>query len=432
MIKQEPVKIFFTRFFLALCGIMVSLVALESGLRLVGWIYVTQRQRADSASHFENIKSKGNFTIVCLGDSYTFGVGTDARNSYPRQLRRLLQDKGRGDVKVIEAGECGFNSSQSLKKMRRYIDEYRPDMFVILTGMSNCWNFKDSSYFILENGKFAVHDYVDKLFYWSSVYKMLKIIYEDRILKNRPRMPLINAGGENNIKPESMNCFCLADALFLEGKIDAAILKHKEAISLDRNNYYAHIGLSALLISRGEERPAREEVWKGLIYAKGDIDDLTFYRVLNVIFYLEDVSLIKPELVRIMKYYQDCNPHGQYNGRIQTIHAVLEFMNNRETLNRVLEYDLGKMCGLAREKNIKIVLQTYPVGNYSNGIARKISRKYSVPLVDNEMVFQIKSGMADRNKFFAADKHCNAAGYRLMAENVRGLLFRENLLGGNK
>ena len=77
-------------------------------------------------------KNKGTFRILCVGDSFTFGVGIDFESTYPKQLEKLLQAKF-PDIK-IEVVNCGVPSYNTFYEYLFLEEEglkYNPDLVII-------------------------------------------------------------------------------------------------------------------------------------------------------------------------------------------------------------------------------------------------------------------------------------------------------------
>lgn len=81
----------------------------------------------------------GGHKILCLGDSFTYGLGAAPEESYPYQLQRLLSGRGYA-VTVVNGGVVTQNSSQLVAGLQHNIDKERPDAIVLLTGKANGWN----------------------------------------------------------------------------------------------------------------------------------------------------------------------------------------------------------------------------------------------------------------------------------------------------
>lgn len=70
--------------------------------------------------------------VLCLGDSFTFGEGVHAGDTYPARLEMLLRkDAGLGAVQVLNGGVQGYGTRQELVFMERYGRALRPDAVVL-------------------------------------------------------------------------------------------------------------------------------------------------------------------------------------------------------------------------------------------------------------------------------------------------------------
>lgn len=136
---------------LIVIGLIVAVLLLEVLLRLTGFIYKAYRM------HNEKIvikEDKGMVKILCLGDSFTFGLGAEQGYSYPDQLEKLL-NKNYRDKKFIvyNAGIPGQNSSQVLKRLVLNIRLYRPEMIILLIGSNDRTVLEDSNYYLFKKDK---------------------------------------------------------------------------------------------------------------------------------------------------------------------------------------------------------------------------------------------------------------------------------------
>lgn len=82
-------------------GIILSLVILEIGLRMGGFVFFTLQESKNRLA----IRNKGACRIICLGESTTAMGG---KNSWPFQLERILNEKNIGiRFSVINKGMPG-------------------------------------------------------------------------------------------------------------------------------------------------------------------------------------------------------------------------------------------------------------------------------------------------------------------------------------
>ncbi len=82
----------------------------------------------------------GGRTLVCVGDSVTFGLGADTDQSYPSQLARLPEIRGR-DVQVVNLGRPGQSLRGAVAGLRDYLTD-RPagegTLVLLLGGFNDC------------------------------------------------------------------------------------------------------------------------------------------------------------------------------------------------------------------------------------------------------------------------------------------------------
>ena len=92
------------------------------------------------------------FRIVCVGDSFTFGMGVRQEKSWPARLgTRLAPPPGYSRVEVINAGVPGYNLKQYCRAVATQALDLQPDL--ILMGIVE--NDLEKSYFV-ENGYLCV------------------------------------------------------------------------------------------------------------------------------------------------------------------------------------------------------------------------------------------------------------------------------------
>lgn len=84
----------------------------------------------------------GARTILCLGDSCTYGVGASSqRGSYPAQLQYLLDKKYPGEFRVVSRGLPGVSSRLCVEAFKAYFEDDRPVAVVWCAGANDIWNY---------------------------------------------------------------------------------------------------------------------------------------------------------------------------------------------------------------------------------------------------------------------------------------------------
>jgi lysophospholipase L1-like esterase len=85
-------------------------------------------------------KPAGEFRIVCMGGSTTYGTATpDAKDAYPGVLERLLHDRGHANARVINAGVEGYTSYENLILYALRVQDWSPDLVLILDGINDAY-----------------------------------------------------------------------------------------------------------------------------------------------------------------------------------------------------------------------------------------------------------------------------------------------------
>jgi tetratricopeptide (TPR) repeat protein len=152
-----------------LLSVFVILGLLEASL----WIMGTSsfRSRGDEKIH----RDKESYIILCLGDSFTYGIGAAVNESYPKQLEQLLNSnlKGKRFV-VVNKGELGQNTTLLIDRLQENIDKIKPDLIVLMTGGANNWNYV--GYNKYSRGKDSVVQLYNLLSRFR-VYKLFKLLY---------------------------------------------------------------------------------------------------------------------------------------------------------------------------------------------------------------------------------------------------------------
>src|SRR5262245_12819816 len=72
-------------------------------------------------------KRPGTKRVLVMGDSYTWGYAVAEEEAYPQVAERLLKERGRPDVEVINGGVPDYNSRQERQLLAQLLPIYQPD-----------------------------------------------------------------------------------------------------------------------------------------------------------------------------------------------------------------------------------------------------------------------------------------------------------------
>ncbi len=404
---------------ITLPSVFVFLLLCEVALRVSGVVYARYRQ---PGSHPASPSAKeGALNILCLGDSFTFGLGTTAENSYPKQLERLLQEKNLSRVQVINGGRLGFTSSLLLKNLQTDLKRYRPAVVIVLIGMNNYWNLKDSSYFLLHRDGLSFGERLDNLLGGSRVYKMLKIgwlNFNSKTKKSKDGIPIITA---------QITDISAIDREVTEGQYDSALEKLQEISLREKNNCWAHLTLAYIWSAKKNFGLAKKELWLAIHFADTWDEDFLDQVLVRMGQFDDAVIDRESELINLKTYLQGRLAGVQRKEFCSIIDARINFLKRHAVFEQVLAYDLKETIRLAKKNHVAVVLQTYP-GWADNDIIRSACGAQYTPLVDNELVFRERSQQRSTADLFVPDGHCTAYGYGIIAENVYRALVEHNFI----
>ena len=120
-----------------LLGTCMGLLLMEGTLRALAWLPIGLESRLVAAQP----KPDGEFRIICVGDSNTYGAGVRRDEAYPARLKAILNHgSSRDSIEVINLGVPGTNSAQLANRLAEYVDVYEPDLVIVLIGVNDFWN----------------------------------------------------------------------------------------------------------------------------------------------------------------------------------------------------------------------------------------------------------------------------------------------------
>jgi lysophospholipase L1-like esterase len=115
--------------------VVVLLGLLEAALQLASPLVrrAQDRSRADRSPD-------ASLTVLCVGDSNTFGLNVPRHFSYPERLRALLETRMQAPVSVHNRGVPGQNGAQVAASIEHDLIETDPDIVLVLVGINDTWN----------------------------------------------------------------------------------------------------------------------------------------------------------------------------------------------------------------------------------------------------------------------------------------------------
>jgi len=363
---------------LIVLGLAGGLLLAETGLRLYGAYFRFSRPAGAPAA--------GAVKILCVGDSFTYGIGSPPGSGYPEQLRKLLDTNyGTGAYAVINAGVPAQNSSELAARIDYLLAAHRPNLLLILTGANN-YNLRDSNFFLFapEELSFTRNAALkaDVLFSRLKTYKLVKLgakllfrrwqagTYVPPACSPETQKTISEAMAENDRHDFGKGAAIMETALLKDG--DCAELYFQAG----RMRFYFRDFPGAFAhFRKGRELDPRHPF----------VD----------IFLSQEIPLLRPEV----------------SGR---------------ALDKLLRYDLEIICEAAIRSGAVPLIQTYPFVTDSerDWVRSEVAAELGVPLIDHHKVFlPLMAGKKFRD-YLSGDEpdlpasHPNSAGYKLLAGNI--------------
>ncbi len=79
-------------------------------------------------------------TVLCVGDSFTYGLGASGPDAaYPAELQRVLDARAPGTYHVVNGGRSGRSTRDVAQELVRQLDEFDPAVVVVLAGYNDRW-----------------------------------------------------------------------------------------------------------------------------------------------------------------------------------------------------------------------------------------------------------------------------------------------------
>jgi tetratricopeptide (TPR) repeat protein len=164
-------------------GLAAALAGLELALAALGLVYMKTRGSDRPAA--------GGSAILCVGGSFTHGLGASRGGDYPSQLEQLLNSGAGGPYTVINRGVPGGNMAMTLRRLPALLDEFRPRVVLLSVSSSIYWNYW--GYGAYKESAGAGSGVVD-LLYRLKTWKLAVLVWREITgLKARP-VPAAQAG----------------------------------------------------------------------------------------------------------------------------------------------------------------------------------------------------------------------------------------------
>jgi Tfp pilus assembly protein PilF/lysophospholipase L1-like esterase len=476
MLHTHPKTSLLQKVILVAFGLAVSILLLEIGLRIVGFmfLYLQESRNRDS------IGQKGAYRILCLGESTTALGG---RNSYPFQLEEILNQRNIGiKFSVINLGVVGTNTKFITEQLEANLNKYKPNMVTTMMGIND-----------YETYIFYMKPSVSKamLFLGSlRTYKLARLLWLNILAKAQeagfykpvkerftsPSKDSFNKAIELNPKndraytklgkrylyqgeftaaeesfkraielnPKNNRAYTqLGWAYYNQQKLTAAEESFKRAIELNPKNYQAHVGLGRCYILKKDLFSA-EESFKRAIELNPK-NGLAYAGLVRCYIYLGWRYYHQGEFTAAEESFKraiELNPgedkaycglaafykeRGNYESAKEYYNKAI--MLRLDRYNPITGQNYQKVKEILDKRGIKLVCVEYPVRSIAP-LKKLFEGKRGVIFVDNEKIFKdaiIRSSYKEYfiDHFGGDFGHCTYKGHRLLAENIANTILKE-------
>ncbi|MEE2829140.1 MAG: GDSL-type esterase/lipase family protein [Myxococcota bacterium] len=135
-----------------------------------------------------------DLTILCLGESNTWGLGAPSSMSYPRQLERFLQeDYPETSIRVVNGGVPGTNSWRILEALPSNLEKHQPDLVILQAGLNDYMLDQlglESLVELNSGGWTRVALRLDSALSHLKLYRLVRVSFLYRVRTGRPTEPL--------------------------------------------------------------------------------------------------------------------------------------------------------------------------------------------------------------------------------------------------
>ncbi len=376
---------------------LLAVILIEGSLQLIGLAFKSSSRLPNKIS----VNKQKEKRVLCVGDSFTKGVGAPPGRGYPEQLETILNQKSREKFRVFNLGVSGYNSSEILRVLNQHIELLDPQVVVFCGGINDCWSPRHAA----EAGDRVSERLRDLL-------SRLKLFRFGLIVKERLRTvlrPLPKGGGDEGEDKEPEEALALARRLKCDRRYKESLDILLGRLEYDPKNPLVQAEIEDTLIRQNrvvlslktykqirDRFPRLDFGWKGV--------SETQRRIAGFFWKNEDYNRAREYYLKARK----SDPASLPDQQARLVHSP----------DRFLLRNLKKMAEKCQEQKALLVLTSYPT-QISPSLV-EFARKHDLSLVDLRPVFKEELKTSPYLSLFVSetDLHCTQQGYRIMAENI--------------
>jgi len=395
---------------LAVFGFIAAFAVCEILLSAVSAVYkygAAARLPSGSATY-------GNI-VLCLGDSYTYGVGAPSGASYPCQLEKLLNDKSTKKYRVINGGIPGCNSGQLLRHLRENLDKYRPDIVLVLIGLNdrNCLT-ETNSYMFAGDKKLRAIYRIEALLCASKTFKLALSCVSG--IASRVHRPAAAATAPEPFNAELEKCIAQAHENYEMCRVGPAKGLCEQAIKMSPRDHRGYFILGELYLHRTGETQKAAEYLEHSLALRPEAE--CFCHLFIAYYRLGDARNARKALVG----YLALNPQELKNYWGLLLHTI-PAANDNDIFTRMTTSNLDDIVNTIKKYNARIILMDYP---QDTELRQNAAQKNATGFIYNCGPFRALALLPGykREQYFVDDGHCTERGYGVMAANACRVILK--------
>ena len=421
--------------FLVLLGLILAFICIELVLDIYSAFY---KNRCLTRYNIPNTPND-SYKILCLGDSFTWGIGAGFKNSYPAQLEEILNQKNKTrKVIIYNLGVPSYNSSQTLIQLKQFLRTIKPNLIIVMVGCNDAWNFKNAHfkgvYLKIQNNFFLTNLRISKLFnvfFERLKYKFKKnnLPEEENITIDLVRFYKLNNRYDKAIPIILKMFFLNPDSKILQEELKDLLIRQKKINESIR--YY-----SDLLNKFPKNMFLKQQLWNsykhqaGLYYLAGQKEKYEiFYNKAQQLARNDKFFFHNGQEVLSLSQNNLENSQSRFNKYYDKMYyTIMNYINSQLSWRLpisdiILSDNLTEIAEICRKEKIELIFSGYPL-SVSN-IMEKNACSNNIILINHQETFEKLLTKSPLEKYFVSknDNHCTKEGYRIIAEDIASTIL---------
>ena len=444
------------------------LILAEGVLQALSWaIWATHHRTPARNTTESDIGSR----VLCLGDSYTFGMGASSPgSSYPAQLEAMLNRRADTPWTVVNAGWPSRNSRELLELLPAAMATHTPKAVCIIIGINDAWS--QPQRLTLPERTFTVTPPEGSFPWRVRTLRLLRLLLAGSPAEaaENPdrRVALIQqslAVGDTKTASQHLQWLralheqhpgrwhteAYVSGLVASGREDEALELARSAVSTYPDSHRLWLTLAKQSARIGDMEAARRAIDKAVEIAHRAAEPNPFlWRTRAAIYRDTNPRIVAESLIRAWLIDQDSAQARQWfqvyrhllsndlisegctevrltNSQRQTVEALFtEGAGGAGSLQveTTLAHHLRQVVTIVRNSGARPLLGSYPfAGAFGHESTRSVAQELSVEYVDVLHAFRKAKETEPGLQLFVHDGHCNDRGYALMARTFADALM---------